>query len=110
MKLRHIYDNISLNSLLRTRNVTDKVIEENTILWLITFFPENRVLYQIMWKKYGSAREATDDIIWCMSVACRLTEATDTHLEYVKLIAFPQQVVTQTRLNITFISTLLVLF
>ena len=29
------------------------------------FFPENLVVYEIMWKRYVTAREATDDnIIW----------------------------------------------
>ena len=26
-----------------------------------TFFPENRAVYEIMWKKYGTAGQATDD-------------------------------------------------
>jgi hypothetical protein len=43
-------------------------------------------------KKYGTARQATDDnIIWCMHFACWVTKATDTHSEYIILIAFPQQ-------------------
>ena len=52
--------------------------------------PENRAVYEIMWKKYGRAAEATDDNMKrCMRLACWICKATDTHLEYVILIAFP---------------------
>jgi hypothetical protein len=45
-----------------------------------------------MWEKYGTAREATrDNIIRRMRFACWITKATDTHAEYVILIAFPRQ-------------------
>ena len=40
-------------------------------------------------EKYCRTRQATDDIItWLMSFACWITKATDTHSEYVILIAF----------------------
>ena len=43
-----------------------------------------------MFKKYGTARQATDDnIIRRMRIACWMTEAADTHSEYVILISFP---------------------
>jgi hypothetical protein len=43
-------------------------------------------------KKYGTARQATDDnIIRRMRFACWIPKATDTHSEYVMLIAFPRQ-------------------
>jgi hypothetical protein len=43
-------------------------------------------------EKYGTARQATDDnIIRRMRIACWVTKATDTHSEYVILIAFPRQ-------------------
>jgi hypothetical protein len=43
-------------------------------------------------KKYGTARQATDDnIIRRMRFACWVTKATDTHSEYVILIAFARQ-------------------
>jgi hypothetical protein len=41
-------------------------------------------------EKYGRARQATDDnIIRRMRFACWITKATDTHSEYIILIAFP---------------------
>ena len=43
-------------------------------------------------EKYGTARQATDDnITRRMRFACCITKATDTHSEYVILIACPQQ-------------------
>jgi hypothetical protein len=45
-----------------------------------------------MWKKYGTARQATDDnIIRRMRFACWIAKATDTHSQYVILIAFTRQ-------------------
>jgi hypothetical protein len=43
-------------------------------------------------EKYCRADQATDDnIVWCMRFACWIPKATDTHSEYVILIAFPTQ-------------------
>jgi hypothetical protein len=43
-------------------------------------------------EKYGTARQATDDIITRrMRFACWITKATDIHSKYVILIAFPRQ-------------------
>jgi len=43
-------------------------------------------------EKRDRARQATDDnITLCMHFACWITKATDTHSEYVILIAFPLQ-------------------
>jgi hypothetical protein len=43
-------------------------------------------------KRYGIAGQATDDnIIRRMRFACWITKATDTHPEYVILIAYPRQ-------------------
>jgi hypothetical protein len=43
-------------------------------------------------EKCGIAKQAIDDnIIWRMRIACWINKATDTHAEYVILIAFPQQ-------------------
>jgi hypothetical protein len=43
-------------------------------------------------EKYGRVRQATDDnIIWRMRFACWITKVTDTHSEYVILVAFPRQ-------------------
>ena len=43
-------------------------------------------------EKYCRARQATrGNVVWCMHIAWWVTKATDTHSEYVILIAFPQQ-------------------
>jgi hypothetical protein len=56
------------------------------------FSPENRTIYEIMWKKCGRAGHATDDdILQHVYLACWITKATDTHSEYVIIIAFPRQ-------------------
>jgi len=47
-----------------------------------------------MWKilVYGTHRQAADDNIkWHMRIACWITKATDTHSEYVIIIASPRQ-------------------
>ena len=43
-------------------------------------------------EEYGRVRQAIDDsIIWHIRFACRMTKATETHAEYVILIAFSLQ-------------------
>ena len=51
--------------------------------------PENRAVYNV--EKYGTAVQTTDDITRHMRTACWITEATNTHSEYVILIACPLQ-------------------
>jgi hypothetical protein len=69
-----------------------KAVEKiKTILRLITFFRKSCRLWDNV-EKYGRARQATgDNIIRRMRFACWITKATDTHSEYVILIAFPRQ-------------------
>jgi hypothetical protein len=43
-------------------------------LYLITPTPENRAVYELMWEKYGRARQVTDNnIIRRMRFACWIT-------------------------------------
>jgi len=43
-------------------------------------------------EKYGRAKQATDEnVTQRMRFICWMTKATDTHSEYVILIAFPRQ-------------------
>ena len=61
------------------------------ILCSITFFWKLYLLYDNV-GEYDRTRQVTDDnIIWCLHCACLITNATDTHLEYVTLTAFPWQ-------------------
>jgi hypothetical protein len=81
--------------LLRIRNVSDKSCRENqnTHFMFNNFFPSRKSCR--LWDnvgKYGTARQDTDDnIIRRMRFACRITKATDTHSEYVILIAIAWQ-------------------
>jgi hypothetical protein len=56
----------------------------------MSYFYENRAVYEIMWK-YIVERSRPQMIIWRMRIACRKTKATNTHSEYVILIALPLQ-------------------
>jgi hypothetical protein len=45
-----------------------------------------------MWEKYGRARQAIDyNKARRMRFGCWMTKATNTHSEYVVIIAFPRQ-------------------
>jgi hypothetical protein len=75
------------------RNISAKNCRENenTHFMFNDFFPKI-VPCMKMWKKYGMAGQATyDDIIRHMYTACWITNATDTHSEYVIIIASPRQ-------------------
>ena len=49
-------------------------------------------IYEIMWKKYSRARQATEhNTIQCKCFAFWTAKYIDTHSEYVILIAFPHQ-------------------
>jgi hypothetical protein len=70
-----------------------KVVEKikTHILCSINFSPKSCRLCDNV-EKYGTARQATNNnIIRRMRFACWITKATDTHSEYVILIAFPRQ-------------------
>jgi hypothetical protein len=43
-----------------------------------------------MWKNTVE-RSWPQTIIWCIRIACRIPKATNTHLQYVILFAFPPQ-------------------
>jgi len=77
--------------LLRMRNVSDKSCRENqnTRFVFDNVFPKIVPLRGNV-EKYGRSEQTTDNnVIRRMRFACRITKATDTHLEYVTLIVFP---------------------
>jgi len=77
--------------LLRMRNASGKSCE-NQITHFINFFFWKSFCFQNNVEKYGTAEQATDNnIIWHMHFACWITDATDTHSEYVILTAFTLQ-------------------
>jgi len=82
---------ISRSVVLRVRNVSDKSCTENqnTHFVFSNFFIsfENRAVYEIMWKNIVE-RGRSQMTIQRMRVACWIPNATNTHSEYVILIAF----------------------
>ena len=82
---------IARSVLLRMRNVLKQKLQRKTTHFMFSnFLSENRVVYEIMWKKYCRSGQTTDDnIIRSMSFACGITKATNSHSEYVILVAFP---------------------
>jgi hypothetical protein len=72
-------------------NVVEKI--KTRILCSKTFFlVENRAIYEITWKKYNTAEQATeDDITRRMHFACWIITATDTYSQFTILTLFPLQ-------------------
>jgi len=63
---------------------------QNQTFYIQLPFSDNRVIYELMWGKNGTARQATDGS-WMrrMRSACCMAMTTDTNLEYVIFIALP---------------------
>jgi len=79
-----------------------KVVEkiETHILCSITFV-ENRAVYEIIWKNILEL-DSPRMTIWRMRFACWIPKGTNTHSEYVILVAFfSVTVVVRKRLNVT---------
>jgi hypothetical protein len=66
-----------------------KVVEK--IFMLSLFLRENHAFFLDKEEKYDTAREATDDTIRRMRIACWIPKVTNTRSEYVILFAFPLQ-------------------
>jgi hypothetical protein len=81
---------ISRSLLLVTRNVSDISCSNKTHIFSITFSRKSCRLWENV-GKYGTAIQATDNIIWSMRLACWIPKATDTSPEYVIRISFLQQ-------------------
>ena len=93
-----------------------KVVEKikTHILCSITFFPENRVTYEIMWKIMVKPDRRHDSIIGRMRLAYLITEArlhTYTHVHNMRYLCFSTaNMVKRASLIIYFTPTLPVLF
>ena len=88
-----MFDHISHLFIPRMRNVSGKLVEKikMRISYSITFFFfENRAVYAIMWKNVVGL-DRPQVTIWRMRIACWIPKTTNTHSEYVILIAFPLQ-------------------
>ena len=76
-------------------NVSDKHCREKQNTHFIFdkfffFFFENPALCEIMWKNIVEPARL-QIIIWRIHIACWIPKATNTHSQYVILIAFPLQ-------------------
>jgi len=72
---------ISHSCLPEIKNISDTVVEkiETHIVCSITFFPENRAFYDIMWKN-SAERGRPQMTKWSMRSACWITKTT-THTQ-----------------------------
>ena len=90
----YIYVNISLSSLLRTRNVSDKSrreIQNTCFMFNNIFLFEIRAVCEILCKNIVKPGRQAQMTKWRMSIACLITKATNTHSKYVIFIAFSLQ-------------------
>jgi hypothetical protein len=74
---------ISLSVLLRRKNVSDKSCKENqnTRSMISKFFsPENRAIYEIMWKNMVEPDTPQMTIQYgAIAISCWITKATNAH-------------------------------
>ena len=75
---------ISPSFLLKMRNVSDKVVVEKikTRVCSVTFFFENRAVYEILWRNIVD-RSRPQMTVWRMRIACWIPKATNTHTQVV---------------------------
>ena len=78
------------------RNISGKIFGEIQNAHLMAqesfFFPEFCTLYEMIWKTFGTARQATDEnTILLMRFACWEPKATYIDSEYVIFIVFPPE-------------------
>jgi len=73
---------ISRSFLLGMRNVSDKTCRgnQNTHFVFSDSPPENRAVYEIIWKSIVE-RSRPQMVIWRMRIACWIPKAKDTHSE-----------------------------
>jgi NADPH-dependent 7-cyano-7-deazaguanine reductase QueF-like protein len=93
------------------RNVSDRLVEKTKthISYSITFSPENRTVYEIMWENIAEPDKPQINIRR-MHIAYWIPNTIDTHSEYIVLNCFSTvTVVTRKHLDVTFIRTLPVL-
>ena len=75
------------------RHVVEKI--KTHILCPFSFF--EIAFCEVMWKCFRNGQATDDNVIGCVRFACSITKITNTHPEYVILIALPQQQCLQER-------------
>jgi hypothetical protein len=86
-----IYDNFSQNSWQNEKFLRQNWYKESKHAMYVEYLTENRSFYEISWKIWHGQTAINYNIIWRMCFACWINKTTDTHSEYVTLIAFPRQ-------------------
>jgi hypothetical protein len=70
------------------RNVSDKIVEKiKTHFVFNNFFFENVAIYEVMWTNFVE-RGRPQMTVWLTRIAYWILKATNTHSQYVMLIAF----------------------
>jgi len=81
----------SRSFLLKMRNVSDKSCRENqNTHFVFSNFFFNRTVYETMWKNMVQP-DRPQMTVRCMRISCCIPKATNTHSQYVILIALPLQ-------------------
>ena len=86
---------ISRSVLLRMRNASDKHCrKKNTHTRFMSnnfsFPPKNHAIYETVWRNIVELGRP-QMTVWHVRIACWVSKATNTHLGYVILTAFPQK-------------------
>jgi hypothetical protein len=91
--IQYTYSIISRWVRLRMKNVSDKISREtrNTLLMSSNFFFWKQRHLLVNAEKYSRAGHRPQMTIWRMRIACWTRKATNTHSEYVMLMALPLQ-------------------
>jgi hypothetical protein len=90
--------------ILKRGTVLNKIYRENqnTSFMSNNFFSKNCAVYAIMWKKYGRARQATDDKIAYALFVLANYKHKHTHTQVCNTYCFSTAtMVTRTRINVT---------
>ena len=88
----HTVMTISVQLFLEWGMFQTKIVQKiRTLIYVQLFSPESRGVFEIMRKKYGRARQVTNDNkTRCTRFVFWITKATDTHPEYAILTALPR--------------------
>jgi hypothetical protein len=76
--------------MLQTNIVEIKHTHTHTHIKSSNFPPENCAIYEIVWRNIVEPGRL-QMTVWHMRIACWVPKATNTHLGYVILTAFPQK-------------------
>jgi hypothetical protein len=112
VKTSYIYDNTLLNSSCSEKCLSQSCSENhNTHCMFNNVFPKSCRLWDNVEKSCTAGEATDDDIIRRMRNACYITKATDNTFAICNIYYFSTAtVVMRTRLNVTFIRTLPILF